>query len=37
MNYVAVPPNLPSLVYGSEMEAVAKKVTLIWLKNTMKT
>ena len=25
MNYVAVPPNLLSLVYGSEMEAVAKK------------
>ena len=37
MNYVAVPPNLPSLVYGREMEAVAKKVTLTWLKNTMKT
>ena len=32
MNYVAVPPNLPSLVYGREMEAVAKKVTLIQLK-----
>ena len=25
MNYVAVPPNLPSLVYGREMEAVARK------------
>ena len=25
MNYVAVPPNFPSLVYGREMEAVAKK------------
>ena len=25
MNYVAVPPNLPSIVYGREMEAVAKK------------
>ena len=25
MNYVAVPPNIPSLVYGREMEAVAKK------------
>ena len=25
MNYVVVPPNLPSLVYGREMEAVAKK------------
>ena len=25
MNYVAVPPNLPSLIYGREMEAVAKK------------
>ena len=37
MNYVAVPPNLPSLVYGREMEVVPKKkVTLIWLKNTMK-
>ena len=37
MNYVAVRPNLPRLVDGREMEAVAKKVTLIWLKNTMKT
>ena len=25
MNYVAVPPNLPSIVYGREMETVAKK------------
>ena len=25
MNYVAVPPNLASLVYGKEMKAVAKK------------
>ena len=25
MNYVAVPPNLPSLVYGREMEIVSKK------------
>ena len=25
MNYAAVPPNLPSLVYGREMEAVARK------------
>ena len=26
MNYVAVPPNLPSLIYGREMEAsIAKK------------
>ena len=25
MNYVGVPPNLPSLVYGREIEAVAKK------------
>ena len=25
MNYVAVPPTFPSLVYGREMEAVAKK------------
>ena len=25
MNYVAVPPNLPSLVYRRGMEAVAKK------------
>ena len=24
MNYVAVPPNLPSFAYGREMEAVAK-------------
>ena len=37
MNYVAVPLNLASLVYGREIEAVAKKVTLIWLKNAMKT
>ena len=29
MNYVAIPPNLPSLVYGREMEPVAKKVRLI--------
>ena len=36
IDYVAVPPNLPNLVYGREMEAVAKKVTLIWLKNIMK-
>ena len=25
MNFVAVPPDLPCLVYGREMEAVAKK------------
>ena len=25
MNYVAVPPNLPRVVYEREMEAVAKK------------
>ena len=33
-NYVVAPPNLPSLVYGKEIEAVAKKVIFIWLKNT---
>ena len=37
MNYVAVPLSLASLVYGREIEALAKKVTLTWLKNTMKT
>ena len=36
MNYVAVPPNSPSLVYRRGMQAVAKKISLIWLKNTMK-
>ena len=36
MEYVSVHPNLPSLVYGRKMEAVAKNVTLIWLKNTNK-
>ena len=25
INYVAAPPNLPSLIYGREMEAAAKK------------
>ena len=33
-NYVVAPPNLPSFVYGKEIEAVAKKVIFIWLKNT---
>ena len=36
IDYVTVPPNLPNLVYGREVEAAAKKVTLIWLKNIMK-